>query len=378
MIALNVPYLQGNEKKYLIDVIESGWLARGKYTEAFEQAFCAKISHTKYGVAVTSGTVAVHVALRSVGLFADEYGQEAPKVAVPSYTCMSVPAGIRHAGCAPIFIEVESETFGMDIESVERMYKKTHFVGLVLVHNYGFMARDTIKIVEFCKKNRIKLIEDASEAHGAELNGKRAGEFGDVAAFSVRSEKMIGVGEGGIVVTNSKEYHDNAYYWVNDARPSNKIRYYVTAAGWNFHMANALGAIGLAQVEQFDEIVRRKRQVGEWYASKIDTLEGYLRPMKKAKGSKAVYWLNVFYVDETKGLNRDDLMTVLESKGIETRPGFYPLHLLPPYRKDEADKCVMTQIIGRDVIALPSNPYMTEADVDGILTEIIKVIYGKG
>lgn len=364
-VLLNVPYLAGNEKKYLIDVIDSTWLARGKYVKAFETAFAERIVGVKYGVAVTSGTVAVHIALRAVGLCSDCLDGRVPKVAVPAYTCMSVPAAVKHANAEPVFIEVESETYAMDIESVKRMYEKTKFEGLILVHNYGFIARDTQDIVKFCKENNVIVIEDASEAHGLEYKGKKAGQFGDIAAFSCRSEKMIGVGEGGVVVTNNRMYAEKAYYWVNDARPSEKLRYYVTDVGWNFHMPNAIGAIGLAQVESFPDILERKRKIGEWYEN---AFAGFVEmelmiPMKKMDGSNPVYWLNCFMLTDAFPISRDDLMTLLEERGFETRPGFYTLNELPPYVQSEQDQCPTSKNIFKRMIAFPSNVYMEPDDV---------------
>lgn len=363
-IRLNEPYLKGNEVKYLSDVITSGWLARGPFTKKFEEAFCEKIAKVKYGVAVTSGTVAVHVALRGLNVHGDYANGkgERPRVALPAYTCMSVPAAVKHANCEPVFIDVEPETWGMDYEKFVQQAEKTHFGAVIIVHSYGHIAKDTEKIVAYCREHGIKVLEDASEAHGAELNGKVAGQFGDVAAFSCRSEKMIGVGEGGIVVSNDKEIIDRAYYWVNDARPSEKIRYYVTDIGWNFHMPNAIGAIGLAQVEQFDTIVQLKRQVGQWYKAHFKEFVemGLLSPIRVLKGANPVYWLNVYVMSELITVGRDDLMALLEERGFETRPAFYPLQKLPPYVHSEATDCSITDLIYERGIAFPSNPFMTE------------------
>ena len=250
-------------------------------------------------------------------------------------------------------MDIEPDTLGMDIESVKRMYTQERFAAVLLNHLYGFIARDTQKIQEFCKEKHIQLLEDASEAHGAENSQGIAGSFGRGAAFSMRSEKMMGVGEGGMVITNDKTLWDQAYYWINDARPSNSIRYYTTGEGWNFFMPNALGAIGLAQVEQLPEILKRKRAIGRWYEGFFQR-HPQLHPQKRSLGDQPVYWLNVAVMDDSMPIIREDLLVWMKEQGIEMRPGFYPLHVLPSYRKYPSDQTPVSQRVGQRLLAFPS------------------------
>lgn len=359
MISLNTPFLRGNEKKYLSEVIDSNWLARGTFNEQFEDKF-SKFCGTIYGLSVTSGTVAVQVLLMAAGM-RDE------KVAVPAYTCMSVAQATVHSGAIPVFVDVEPQTFGIDFQSLKRMYEKEPFKAVLLNHLYGYIARDTFIIKDWCEKNGVLLLEDASEAHGAELNGERAGSIGEGAAFSMRSEKMIGVGEGGMVVTGSKDLWDKAYYFINDARPSNKIRYWTTDRGWNFFMPNALAAIGLAQVEQIDEIIQRKRTIGKLYMEQFEKRGNYLSPMNILPDSDPVYWLNVALLAD-KTIIREDFITALYDKGIESRPGFYPLNLLPAYRNFPTDETPVAWLVGRQAVAFPSNVFMTSEDINYVFS----------
>jgi perosamine synthetase len=343
---LNTPYLHGNEKKYLCDVIDSGWLSRGEYNKRFETEF-AKFCGVKYALSVTSGTVAVQVLLMGAGL-------RNKKVAIPAYTCMSVAQAVVHAPCIPIFIDIELDSLGIDFNSLIRMYKKEKFNAVLLNHLYGYIARDTEKIKKWCKENKVMLLEDASEAHGAESKLGIVGSLGRGAAFSCRSEKMIGVGEGGIIVTNDKELYDQAYYFINDARPSEKVRYYTTTDGWNFFMPNALGAIGLAQVEQLPIILQKKRILGEEYLKYFKDKKRPLHSLKQQKGDNPVFWLNVAILGDSISLIREDLLQIMADRGIEMRPGFYPLNTLPSYRKYPTDSTPNADKVGRRLVAFPS------------------------
>lgn len=353
-LSLNLPYLHGNEKKYLNDVIDSGWLARGKYNEMFESEF-AKFCNVSHGLSVTSGTVAVQVLLMAAGM-------QGKKVAVPAYTCMSVAQAVVHSGAIPVFVDIEMDTLGMDFSSVVRMYYLEKFDAILINHLYGYIARDTMRLIKWCKENNVMVLEDASEAHGAENAHGIAGSFGEGAAFSCRSEKMIGVGEGGIVVTKNPEIYKKAYYWINDARPSNKVRYYTTGEGWNLFMPNALAAIGLAQVEQLPLILEKKRAIGEAYQKEFKKYS-YLTPQRAGRGDKPVYWLNVALLNEDVPIIREDLLTMMEDRGIEMRPGFYPLNTLPSYRKYPTDDTPNSWLVGKRLVAFPS---ATDMDISQI------------
>lgn len=357
---LNKPYLHGNEKKYLNDVIDSSWLARGPYNKKFESEF-AKFCGVEHAISVTSGTVAVQVLLTAAGL-------RDKKIAVPAYTCMSVAQAVVHVPCTPVFVDIELDTLGIDFNSLLEAYKVYQFDAVLINHLYGYIARDTEKIKDWCKKNDILLLEDASEAHGAESKLGIAGSIGDGAAFSCRSEKMIGVGEGGIVVSKNKEIIDRAYYWINDARPSDAVRYYTTSDGWNFFMPNALGAIGLAQVEQLPEILKRKRALGERYLEYFKD-RPYLIHMKSSRGDKPVYWLNTAILRDDITLIREDLLAMMKEKGVEMRPGFYPLNTLPAYRTCPTVPTPNSKLVGQRLVAFPS---ATELPLES-LDEIFKI-----
>lgn len=325
-------------------------------------------------MACTSGTAVVHVALLSVGLRGTK--EKTPKVAIPDYTCQNVASSVVYAGCEPVFIDVEMQTLGMSIESLKSVEKKVKLDGVLVAHSYGFIAKDIDEIRKFCNERKIPLIEDASEAHGAVFNGRVAGQFGDVAAFSVRSEKMIGVGEGGVVTTNDPEIAEKVFYWINDGRVSEKVRYWVTAPGFNFHMGNVAGAIGLAQVEQFETIKKKKQEIGRLYNAlfKPITDQGYLIPMRKLNGSQPVYWLNCFMLGFGIHIAKEDLIRILDERGIECRPAFYRMSMLPPYENGYLRTSgENSSYVSKELIAFPSNVYMEKEDIERVLKEFKEV-----
>ena len=194
---INKPHISQLEKKYTNNVLSEGWLSiNGDNTKIFENKF-NKYLGTKYTLAVQSGTAALHTALKSLDV------KQGDKIIIPNYTCVSNISVVSQLNAIPVIAEVEKESFGMDINGLETLIKKHKPRVLQLVHVYGFPAKYTLEIIKLCKKNKVKVIEDSSESLGAEINKKKIGTYGDVSIFSIRSEKMIGVGEGGVISTNN-------------------------------------------------------------------------------------------------------------------------------------------------------------------------------
>jgi len=211
---LNEPYLKGDEEKYVLDVLRSGWLSvKGKHTKIFERKF-AELVGVSHALAVQSGTAALHTSLLALGV------KEGDRVVIPNYTCSASVTTPLQCNATPVILDVENETFGLNAGGLEKYIKKEGKPKAVMVVDvYGFPARDKEKIIDICKKEDIYLIEDCCEAHGAKYKGKTLGSFGDIAAFSTRSEKMMGVGEGGLIATDDDELIENAFYWAARASP---------------------------------------------------------------------------------------------------------------------------------------------------------------
>jgi len=372
---LNEPYIKGKEKEYVNDVIDSGWLSvNGKHTKEFERQF-AEMVGVKYAMAVQSGTAALHTALLALGI------KEKSRVAVPNYTCAANVSTILQCNAIPRILDIEKDTFGLDADGLEKLIEKEYIDAAMLVHVYGFPARDTERIVDICKKNNVLLLEDAAEAHGAEYKGKKCGSFGDMSIFSVRSEKMIGVGEGGLVLSDNKSLMDKAYYWAARAAPKRGnnypywYQYYYSGVGMNYLMPHILGAIGRGQIENFPEILKRKRAVGEKYHSLLKNIEG-IETQKKIPESNPSYWLNIALMKDKSESEVRDIGLKMMDKGIEIRPAFWPLdnqEVFKPYACTEGKNA---KYLFEKGLILPSSVYLDEKSIDFIVKEF-RGIYGK-
>lgn len=370
---LNEPFLREKEKEYVLDVLNSSWLSvRGKHTKIFEEKF-AEMVGTKYALAVQSGTAALHTALLALGI------KKGDKVAIPNYTCGGDATSIIQCGAEPVIIDVEKDTFGMDSEKLKELIKHEKLKAVILVHVYGFPARDTEKIDELCKENNILLVEDCCEAHNARLGGRTLGTFGDISVFSVRSEKMIGVGEGGMILTNNKQLNDNAYYWASRAAPFRRSQdpywyaYYYTDVGMNYLMPHLLGAVGRAQIENFPEILRRKKEVGKTYQESLSKSEG-IELQKIIEGSDPVFWLNMILFKNKNEGQVHEIGKKLIEKGVEIRPGFWPLGDHPPFRSFTYGNQEIGHWIFEHGIILPSSVYLADENCKGV-REVVNLLF---
>lgn len=356
---LNEPFLEGREKEYVLDVLKSRWLSlRGKHTLIFEEKF-AKRMGIKYALAVQSGTAAIHSAIMALGL------KEGDKVIVPNYTCAGSIVGIIQCQARPVILDVEPETFALDVNLVKEAIKKIRPKALMIVHVYGFPARDTEDIAQLCKRSGILLIEDCCEAHGAKVGNRNIGTYGDIAAYSIRSEKMLGVGEGGIVATNNKKLIDSVFYWASRAAPyrTNKDPYWrtyqYTGVGMNYLLPHLLGAVARAQIENFDEILRRKKAIGMRYQKLFSGRKGICL-QKIIPHHSPVFWLNMIVLDNLDTNKVRYFGRELIKTGIEIRPGFWPLSDLGPFRKMRYAKQAEGMRLFYKGIILPSSVYLAE------------------
>jgi len=309
------PLLVGNERKYVLDALETGWISSaGKYIPAFEQAF-AEYCGVKHGIAVCNGTVALHLALVALDIKAGD------EVIVPNFTMIASAFAVCYTGAIPVFVDAEPETWNIDPSKIEeKITEKTK--AIMPVHIYGHPC-DMDPIVKIASKYNLKIIEDAAEVHGAEYYGRKCGSLGDIAAFSFFANKIATTGEGGMVVTNDDELADKCRYYKNLCFPlSGNRNYQHNDIGFNYRMSNLHAAVGLAQVEKLDYYVESRRSINTLYRKYLRDIPGItLQPEKK--WAKNVYWMNGIIVDKFKfGLGKDELIIKLKEKGIDTRSFF--------------------------------------------------------
>ena len=362
---LNIPYISKLEKEYVNDVLKSQWLSiNGKHTQIFEKKF-SKFLNTKYALAVQSGTAAVHTALRALNI------KENDKVIIPNFTCVANISCLSQIKAKPVIVDVENDTQGIDFESFKIAVKKHKPKAVQLVHVYGHPARDTILISNFCKKNKIFLIEDASESLGAEINGKKVGSYGDIAIFSLRSEKMIGVGEGGVLVTNKKKLFENIKLIASRHAPfrikkySYWRKYYVSGEGYNYLMPHLPGSIARAQIENFTKhILNKKVKIGFLYRKIFEENKNYFIPQKLFKNSKPSFWLNSIFFKKLNQNQVKELGEHLIENKIEVRSGFWPLAKMPKFKSIKVSNYKNTNNLFNQLLILPSNIRIKKNDIE--------------
>ncbi|MCB0338620.1 MAG: aminotransferase class I/II-fold pyridoxal phosphate-dependent enzyme [Bdellovibrionales bacterium] len=317
---INEPFITTEAATYLQEVVNDGWLSiRGPHTTEFERLF-AEMVGVSHALAVCSGTAALHTALLALGV------EKGDVVVIPNFTCGACATSVLFAGGVPRIVDVEPDTFGMDAKQLRAALEPGDVKAVMLVHCYGFPAKDTFEIQALCNEYGVKLLEDGSEAHGAVIGGSKIGSIGDIACFSCRSDKMVGVGEAGMIVSNNSELMERAAYFASRAAPFRKPEddywqaYHYTGVGHNYLLPHLSGAVGHAQMMHFDEIVGRKRTVGETY-QKVLKENGY-RTQQRKETAEPVYWLNIVLLDHLTVNQVRKVGTELMERGIEIRPAF--------------------------------------------------------
>ena len=372
---LNRPDISELEKKYVNDVLRSEWLSiNGVHTLKYQKKI-SKIINKNFSLAVQSGTAALHVALRALGLRRND------KIIIPNYTCVSNISSASQIGAKPILVDIENETLGLDFNLVKDAIKKYKPKALQIVHVYGHPARDTEKIISLFKKKKIKIIEDVSEALGAIINKKKAGSFGDITVLSTRSEKMIGCGEGGVVSTNDKKLYKNIALIASRHAPYRGKhdpywkKYYVNGEGYNYLMPHLPGALARAQIERFKStLLKNKIRVGKLYNKVFQENENYILTQKKLKKNKPVYWLNSIYFKKLNARKVRKIGETLIKKNIEVRSGFWPLNEMKVFKPIYITKKNFSKKMFNQVLVLPSNGKLNIKNIKFIKKEIDKLI----
>jgi len=320
------PTLLGNETRYVLEAVKSGWISSaGKYISEFERAF-AEYCGVKHGIAVCNGTVAFYLGLTALGI------GKGDEVIIPDFTMIASAFAVCYTGAVPIFVDADRETWNIDTSRIEeKINEKTK--AIMPVHIYGHPC-DMKPIWELAMKFNLKIIEDVAEVHGAEYYGKKCGALGDIAAFSFFANKIAATGEGGMVITDDEELADNCRYYKNLCSPLNGPRNYLhNDIGFNYRMSNLLAALGLAQIENLNEYVELRRRNNSLYWKYLEGVLGIILQPEK-EWAKNVFWMNGIIVETEKyGLTRDELMKKLKEVGIDSRQFFTGMHRQPALRK---------------------------------------------
>jgi perosamine synthetase len=323
-IPVNEPLLDGNEKKYLIECIETGWISsEGPFIKLFEEKFAARVGR-KHGIAVTNGTAAIDAAVDALGIGPGD------EIILPTFTIISCISQIVRCGAIPVLVDSDPSTWNMDVTKIEdKITARTK--AIMVVHIYGLPV-DMSPILVIAERYGLKIIEDAAEMHGQTYNGRPCGSFGDISTFSFYPNKHITTGEGGMIVTDDDELAETCRSLRNLCFQPDK-RFIHERLGWNLRMTNLQAALGLAQLERLDEFTLIKRNMGLKYNQLLADLSDVQLPLAKTVYAENIYWVYGLVLKESSGLDSKEVMKNLASKGVGSRPFFYPMHQQPVLRR---------------------------------------------
>ena len=355
------PRLAGNESLYVEECVRTGWISsQGRFVKQFEEMMAA-FHEVPYALAVSNGTVALHLALVSLGV------RRGDEVIVPDFTFAATANAVIHAGATPVLVDVDPETWVMTPEAVERAIN-ARTRAIIPVHLYGHPCRMT-EICELAKRYNLAVVEDCAESFGARYDGRIAGSFGDAGCFSFFGNKTITTGEGGMVLFQDRSLYERARC-LRDHGMSAQRRYWHEEVGYNYRLTNLQAAIGVAQMERVDEIQAGKQKLALEYLRHLGGLEGITFP-PCGERADPVCWLYTVMIDELLGLTREEVSCRLLRNGIETRPVFHPLHVMPAFREYAVggDYPVANSLSERG-LSLPSATTLSIEDIARIASTI--------
>ncbi len=355
------PSLWGNEKDYVLDAVSSTWISGGQYVDKLETEF-ARINGSKYAVTTSNGTTALSLALISLGIKAGD------EVIVPGFCFVAAGNTVIQLGAKAIYADVDGETWNINpVEIEKKITNKTK--AILVVHNYGNIC-DMEPIVKIAKKNNIYLIEDVAEAPFTKYKGKSAGTFGDLGCFSFQATKTITTGEGGAVITDNPEL-EKKMRKIRSHGLSARGRYWHDEIGYNFRLTNVQAAIGVAQLEKLDIILKNKKRIYDLYKKNLSGIDG-IAFQKITHGSEPIIWAVAVKINQEKfRVSRDEMIDKLLEKNIETRPGFYPFHAMPLYNTDVLP---MADEISKNIISLPSFAALKDEEIEYICNSLKSMI----
>ena len=350
-IPVYTPVLDGREEKYVLDAVRSGWISSlGQYVTRFEQQF-AEFCGVEHAVSVSNGTVALHLALHALGLGPGD------EVIVPSLTFVASANAVAYTGARPVFADVDPQTWCIDPADAARLVTE-QTRAILPVHLYGHPAAMG-EINALAERHALHVIEDAAEAHGAQVNGRTVGGLGRIGTFSFYANKIITTGEGGMLTTDDAALAARCRMLRDHAMPPQK-RYWHEEIGFNYRMTNLQAAVGVAQMERIEAFIRRKRRIAALYSEHLCGVPGVQLPVERPLCTN-VYWMYSVLIEPPYGRSRDDLIVLLRERGIDSRPFFHPLDTLPPYRAGAVRP--VAQWLSAVGLNLPSSPALTDSQV---------------
>jgi len=361
------PLLSGNEKKYLLECIETGWVSsEGPFVFRFEEQFAASINR-EHGILVTNGSDALELAVKALGIGPGD------EVIMPAFTIISCAAAIVRAGATPVLVDCEPETWNIDVPAIEaRITANTK--AIMAVHIYGLPV-DMDPVLDLARTHDLRIIEDAAEAIGLFYRGRPCGGFGDISTFSFYANKHVTTGEGGMVATSDPELAKRCR-WYRDLCFGDD-RFVHEDLGWNMRVSNFQAAVGVAQLENLEATIQRKQKMGRRYSKLLEGLQGVQLPPDTANESRNVYWVYGLVLNDEAPFDAKEAMRCLFEMKIGTRPFFWPMHEQPWLRERglfEEDSHPVSERIARRGFYIPSGVALTDLQMDQVVEALFKLM----
>lgn len=367
-IPVNQPIFAGNEKKYLLECINSGWISSdGPFVAKFEEQM-AKKAGRKYGIAVCNGSNALELVVVALNI------GKGDEVIMPAFTIISCASAVVRAGAKPVLMDSDPVTWNMDIRQIEqKINKKTK--AIMVVHIYGLPV-DMDPVVALADKYKLKIIEDAAEAHGQTYRGRPCGSFGDISILSFYPNKLVTTGEGGMVLVDDKKLAERCRSLRNLCF-SPQRRFVHHELGWNMRMSNLQAAVGLAQLERLETSVIKKRRIGEEYAKRLKDIKLLQLPLPETNYAKNIYWVYGVVLSDNIPFDAQEAMMRLAQKGVGTRPFFWPMHEQPVFQKMglfKNESYPVAERLARRGFYLPSGLAITDKQIEIAVKAVKKIL----
>lgn len=367
-IPVNEPLLNGNEKKYLCECIDTGWISsEGPFVKDFEKKFSGRINR-KYGIAVSSGTAALEVAAQAIGIC------EGDEVIMPTFTIISCAIAVTKLGAIPVLVDSNIYTWNMNVDEIEaKITARTK--AIIMVHLYGLPA-EVDKILELARKYNLKIIEDAAEMHGQTYYGKPCGSFGDISIFSFYPNKHITTGEGGMVVTDNEELAERCRL-IRNLCFRKDVRYIHDEISDNYRFTNLQAAVGLAQLERLDEFVIKKREMGKYYTKNLKSIDGLILPIERTEYADNIYWVYGLVLQKDIQVDNKTVQKLLAEEGVASRTFFWCMHEQPVFQKKrlfQGETYSNAEYLARKGFYIPSGLAISRDQMDKVISGVQKVM----
>ena len=360
-IPISKPSISQKEIEYVLDAVKSGWVSSlGKYIDIFEKNF-ADYCGTKYAVTTSNGTSALHLALVSFGIGPGD------EVIIPDLTFIATANAVKYSGAKVITVDIDKDTLCINVDEVKKVITK-NTKAIIPVHLYGHPAA-MIELNEIARNFDLIIIEDAAEAHGAEINNIKVGGIGHAGTFSFYGNKVLTTGEGGMVTTNDKNIYERLKYLRDHAMDPDK-RYWHEEVGFNYRMTNLQAAMGVAQLERIDEILDKKKKIFQWYEEQLCN-ESKIKLNFQTEGYKNVFWVVCIEIKGFDEEKRDSLIAALNASGIDSRPFFFPVSEMPMYKSNDTK---IAHLASKTGLNLPSFFDIKKEEVNHICKNLKKLI----